>query len=143
MCRKPSSPLKWREFPLVSQELPPALGAYAYTTACILSNDGLSRISLPGESVESLTSMVHATEIDKSTSGRRGTGQNPNSFLSLLMNDKQQTGPRYHNARNPNQRPPLQGSTSVGHSSGMQGPSGLRGDYSKRQRGNTTKQHVH
>ncbi|KAJ6681386.1 hypothetical protein OIU74_019796 [Salix koriyanagi] len=125
------------------KELPPALGAYAYTTACILSNDGLSGISLPGESVESLTSMVHATEIDKSTSGRRGTGQNPNSFLSLLMNDKQQTAPRYHNARNPNQRPPLQGSTSVGHSSGMQGPSGLRGDYSKRQRGNTTKQHVH
>ncbi|KAJ6412366.1 hypothetical protein OIU84_005424 [Salix udensis] len=125
------------------KELPPALGAYAYTTACILSNDGLSGISLPGESVESLTSMVNATEIDKSTSGRRGTGQNPNSFLSLLMNDKQQTAPRYHNARNPNQRPPLQGATSVGHSSGMQGPSGLRGDYSKRQRGNTTKQHVH
>ncbi|KAJ6736074.1 DEXH-BOX ATP-DEPENDENT RNA HELICASE DEXH2 [Salix viminalis] len=125
------------------KELPPALGAYAYTTACILSSDGLSGISLPGESVESLTSMVHATEIDRSTSGRRGTGQNPNSFLSLLMNDKQQTAPRYHNARNPNQRPPLQGSTSVGHSSGMQGPSGLRGDYSKRQRGNTTKQHVH
>ncbi|KAB5557411.1 hypothetical protein DKX38_008320 [Salix brachista] len=125
------------------KELPPALGAYAYTTACILSNDGLSGISLPRESVESLTSMVHATEIDKSTSGRRGTGQNPNSFLSLLMNDKQQTAPRYHNARNPNQRPPLQGSTSVGHSSGMQGPSGLRGDYSKRQRGNTSKQHVH
>ncbi|KAG5246174.1 hypothetical protein OIU77_019898 [Salix suchowensis] len=125
------------------KELPPALGAYAYTTACILSNDGLSGISLPGESVESLTSMVNATEIDKSTSGRRGTGQNPNSFLSLLMNDKQQTAPRYHNARNPNQRPPLQGSTSFGHSSGMQGPSGLRGDYSKRQRGNTTKQHVH
>ncbi|KAF9682853.1 hypothetical protein SADUNF_Sadunf05G0151300 [Salix dunnii] len=124
------------------KELPPALGAYAYTTACILSNDGLSGISLPGESVESLTSMVHATEIDKSTSGRRGASQNPNSFLSLLMNDKQQTGPRYHNARNPNQRPPLQGSTSVGHSSGMQGTSGLRGDYSKRQRGNATKQHV-
>uniref|UniRef100_A0A6N2MMI2 RNA helicase n=1 Tax=Salix viminalis TaxID=40686 RepID=A0A6N2MMI2_SALVM len=123
------------------KELPPALGAYAYTTACILSSDGLSGISLPGESVESLTSMVHATEIDRSTSGRRGTGQNPNSFLSLLMNDKQQTAPRYHNARNPNQRPPLQGLSwaQFWHARAIRS----EGDYSKRQRGNTTKQHVH
>lgn len=122
------------------KELPPALGAYTYATACILSNDGLSGISLPGESVESLTSMVHATEIDESCSGRRGISQNPNSFLSSLKNNTQQTAPRYHNARSPNQRPPLQGSSSAGHS--MQGPSGPRGDSFKRQRGNATRQHV-
>lgn len=122
------------------KELPPALAAYTYTTACILSNDGLSGISLPGESVESLTSMVHATEIDESCSGRRGISQNPNSFLSSLKNNTQQTAPRYHNARSPNQRPTLQGSTSAGHS--MQGPSGPRGDSYKRQRGNATRQHV-
>ncbi|KAG6785944.1 hypothetical protein POTOM_007535 [Populus tomentosa] len=43
--------------------LPPALEACIY---CILSSDRLRGISLlPAESVESLTSMVHATEIGK------------------------------------------------------------------------------
>ncbi|KAH8515544.1 hypothetical protein H0E87_004128 [Populus deltoides] len=95
-------------------------GLYIY---CILSIDGLRGISLPAESVESLTSMVHATEIGKPASGRRGMNQNPNSFLSLLMNnDTQQTIPSHT----------LQGPASAGNGSGMHGRLGPREASSKR-----------
>lgn len=102
--------------------LPPALEAYIYIY-CILFIDGLRGISLPAESVESLTSMVHATEIGKPASGRRGMNQNPNSFLSLLMNnDTQQTIPSHT----------LQGPASAGNGSGMHRRLGPRGASSKR-----------
>ncbi|KAL5791681.1 hypothetical protein ACOSP7_000275 [Xanthoceras sorbifolium] len=66
--------------------LPPALGASMYAMAVILSYDGLSGILFPTESVDSLTSMIKATEIDKSMPGRdRGTDQNPSGFLRSLM----------------------------------------------------------
>ncbi|XP_021898474.1 DExH-box ATP-dependent RNA helicase DExH6-like isoform X2 [Carica papaya] len=67
------------------QDLPPVLGDAIYAVACILSFDGLSGITFPPDSVESLTSMVNATEIGKPASGRRGTAQNPNGFLKSLM----------------------------------------------------------
>lgn len=80
--------------------------ASIYAIACILSYDGLSGISLPAESVDSLTSMVHATELDKSAPGRRrGLGQNQNGFLkSLMSHGAQQTASapsHYHKARTP------------------------------------------
>ncbi|KAK3183357.1 hypothetical protein Dsin_030643 [Dipteronia sinensis] len=66
--------------------LPPALGASMSAMACILSYDGLSGILLPAGSMDSLTSMIQATEIDKSMPGRdRGMGQNKSSFLMSLM----------------------------------------------------------
>ncbi|GAV60000.1 DEAD domain-containing protein/Helicase_C domain-containing protein/R3H domain-containing protein/HA2 domain-containing protein/OB_NTP_bind domain-containing protein/Ank_2 domain-containing protein [Cephalotus follicularis] len=63
--------------------LPPVLGATVYAIACILSYDGLSGIRLLAESVDSLTSMVHATEIGDSVLGSRGAGEN--GFLKSLM----------------------------------------------------------
>ncbi|EEF42011.1 ATP-dependent RNA helicase, putative [Ricinus communis] len=145
------------------QELPPALAASMRATACVLSYDGQSGISLPQESVDSLASMVDATEIDSTAPGRRkAMGHNPSGFLrSLMSNRRQQTTPHhYRNARLPafkgksninqpstckntppvssldkipDQRPPLQG-----HTSGKSGSS-PRGDSSKRQRGNASK----
>ena len=137
--------------------LPPMLGASVYAIACILSYDGLSGISLSLESVDSLTSMVNATEIDNSVSGKRRTGQNPNSFLKALMTHgtRHKSPSRYHknkgvengnsssshNARplpflTSNQRPSAQGPSSAGCGSSMHGPHGPRGDSFKRQRGN-------
>lgn len=143
--------------------LPAALEASAYATACILSYDGLSGISLPSESMDSLTSMVHATKIDKATSGRsRGKGQNPNSLLSSLMGHatRQTSFPHHDNSKkpvftgmpdcnpstekfkqpkssvstNPYEGPPRQG-LDRSHS-GTHGRVDLRGDSSKRHRGN-------
>ncbi|KAL5976174.1 hypothetical protein ACLOJK_020504 [Asimina triloba] len=74
--------------------LPPALGASVYAIACILSYDGLSGISLHLESVDSLTSMVNAAGLDKSsprkqfrTTARRGNPNRPSGFLKSLMSD--------------------------------------------------------
>ncbi|OMO68104.1 Single-stranded nucleic acid binding R3H [Corchorus olitorius] len=58
------------------QVLTPVLGASIYAIACILSYDGLSGISIRGESVDSLTLRVRDTEIDKPMPGRRGQGPN-------------------------------------------------------------------
>lgn len=133
------------------------LGASVYAIACILSYDGLSGISLSLESVDSLTSMVNATEIDNSVSVRRRPGKNPNSFLQTLMAhgtrhkspskyyknkgvENWNNNPSSHNPQpphvlpllTPNQRPPSsQGPSFAGH-----GGHGPRGDSSKRQRGN-------
>ncbi|KAF2302228.1 hypothetical protein GH714_033802 [Hevea brasiliensis] len=124
--------------------LPPALEASMHAAACVLSYDGLSGISLPLESVDSLTSMIRATGINNSAPGRRmGPGQNSNDFLkSLISPNIQHTGPsHYHKARFtgfqrksngnelssqdfippgkiPYQRPPMQGPNSVGYDSG-------------------------
>ncbi|KAJ8753423.1 hypothetical protein K2173_019822 [Erythroxylum novogranatense] len=74
--------------------LPPALAASVYATAGILSFDGISGISLPVESVESLTSMVHATEINKPSPGKRRMSQNANSFPESVMScSLQQSSP--------------------------------------------------
>lgn len=54
--------------------------------ARILSCDGLSGIQLPLESVDSLASMVNATEIDQSAPRRREQmGQNSVDFLESLI----------------------------------------------------------
>ncbi|XP_010242093.1 PREDICTED: DExH-box ATP-dependent RNA helicase DExH6-like isoform X2 [Nelumbo nucifera] len=100
--------------------LPPALGASIYAIACILSYDGLSGISLPLESVDSLTSMVNAAGINNSAAGedsksalsggRRVVGQNisnSNNYLRQLMNDdigydvRHNSPSRYHKSRKP------------------------------------------
>ncbi|KAH9770543.1 RNA helicase [Citrus sinensis] len=84
--------------------LPPVLEASMYAMASILSYDGFSGISLPAESVESLTSMIQATEIDKCPAARnRGTGQNPSNFLMSLMspNTRQYFPLRDHKSRIP------------------------------------------
>uniref|UniRef100_A0A5B7AJQ7 Putative ATP-dependent RNA helicase DHX36 n=1 Tax=Davidia involucrata TaxID=16924 RepID=A0A5B7AJQ7_DAVIN len=71
--------------------LPQLLEASVYAIARILSYDGLSGIPLPLKSVDSLASMVNATEIDQSTPGRKkAMGQNPNA---LMCNDA------HHNSR--------------------------------------------
>lgn len=137
--------------------LSPVLEASMYTMASILSYDGFSGISLPAESVESLASMIQATEIDKCPAARNGgTGQNPSNFLmSLISPNTWQYFPlRDHKSRIPahkgstkgNQlstqvaQPPLfHGSPVVGSGSGTHIPPGPRGDSFKRPRGNWSK----
>ena len=80
--------------------LPPSLGASVYAIACVLSYDALFGIPIDLESVDTLTSMVNATGIEKSTSGKqfqppnsggkRRTGRNFSSsdgYLIWLMSD--------------------------------------------------------
>ncbi|KAA3464462.1 DExH-box ATP-dependent RNA helicase DExH6-like [Gossypium australe] len=66
--------------------LPPVLGASVYAIACILSYDGLSGIPTPAESVDSLTSRVRSTDINKSMPVMKDTGPNPSRFLLSLLN---------------------------------------------------------
>ncbi|KAG6783945.1 hypothetical protein POTOM_009627 [Populus tomentosa] len=102
----------------------------------ITRGDGLRGISLPAESVESLTSMVRATETASLLQeGEAGMNQNPNSFLSSLMNNdtRQQTIPSHT----------LQGPASAGNGSGKHGRLGLREASSRRRRGNAAKEHVY
>ncbi|KAI9178233.1 hypothetical protein LWI28_024187 [Acer negundo] len=80
--------------------LPPALGASMSAMACILSYDGLSGILLPAGSVDSLTSMIQATEIDKSMPGRdRGMDQNTKGFLRSLMSPDTRQNHRVYDRR--------------------------------------------
>lgn len=128
-----------------------------YAMAYILSYDGLSGILLPAESMESLASMIQATEIDKSPAARnRGTGQNPSNFLISLMNPNtwQYLPSRDHKSRIPAHRgstkgnqlstqvaqpPPFHGFPVVGSGSGIHVPPGPRGDSFKRPRGSWSK----
>ncbi|KAJ4828926.1 DExH-box ATP-dependent RNA helicase DExH6 [Turnera subulata] len=148
--------------------VPDPLGASAYATACILSYDGLSGISLPANSVDSLTSMVHATELDKAAPGKsKGNGQSQNSFLSsLITHGMHQTAPSHSaNAKKPvstgksdckpstnNFQPPIssggmypyQGPLLRGPvkcNSETHGQLGPTGDSSKRHRGNALRYH--
>lgn len=66
--------------------LPPVLGASVYAIACILSYDGLSGIPTPAESVDSLTSRVRSTDINKSMQVMKDTSPNPSRFLLSLLN---------------------------------------------------------
>ncbi|PPR92099.1 hypothetical protein GOBAR_AA28575 [Gossypium barbadense] len=66
--------------------LPPVLGASVYAIACILSYDGLSGIPTPAESVDSLTSRVRSTDINKSMPVMKDTSPNPSRFLLSLLN---------------------------------------------------------
>ncbi|XP_030929402.1 DExH-box ATP-dependent RNA helicase DExH6 isoform X1 [Quercus lobata] len=144
-------------------DLPPVLAASMHALARILSYDGLSGVSFPLESVDSLTSMVNATEIDKYSPGKKKEMvQNPNGFLRSLTT--QGTPKRFpchhHNTRVPaskgptnlgalsshNVRPPLnsagmkfapQGSRLNGDGLATQSH-GPRGDSLKRQRENGT-----
>lgn len=68
--------------------MPPDLGASVYAIACVLSYDGLSGISLPKESVDSLDSDVKGTEIDIDDSERLKSHQEP-CFLKSLFNDNE------------------------------------------------------
>ncbi|CAN4084548.1 unnamed protein product [Withania somnifera] len=103
--------------------LPEVLAASIYAMACILSYNGMSGISLPLEPVDSLTTMVSATEISQSPGRNNGMDINPkippNSFG--------------YNGRQ--QRPYVQRQRGNVHTS--KGPFGTRQrGYSKWQRGN-------
>ncbi|KAK1304527.1 putative pre-mRNA-splicing factor ATP-dependent RNA helicase [Acorus calamus] len=98
-------------------DLPPALGASMYAIACVLSYDGLSGVHPALESVDSLTSMVNTTGIDKHAQGKRGMARNfdrSNGFSRTKMEDPQVTSPsHFHrsklvvpNGRNHSNPPP-------------------------------------
>ena len=140
--------------------LPPALGASMSAMACILSYDGLSGILSPAGSVDSLTSMIQATEIDKSMPGR-DTGflrslMSPDTWQNHRVYDpRSRVVPAHKGTPNGNQSssrisqpqvtavgmssnywPPLQGPTIVGSVAGTPVKSWDRGDSFKRQRWN-------
>uniref|UniRef100_A0A2P2LDZ3 RNA helicase n=2 Tax=Rhizophora mucronata TaxID=61149 RepID=A0A2P2LDZ3_RHIMU len=141
--------------------LPPTLVASTYAAASILSYDGLSGISLPAGNVDTLTSMVHATEIYNPRLGRGGIFHYTNGSLkSWMSHGTEQSSPSRVNktkippfkeksTENESSRrnfPPPVGlgsvkphhrSVSVGYNSAMYGTSGARGDCSKRHRGQT------
>lgn len=68
-----------------SSVLPPTLGTSVYAIACLLAYDGMMGVSL-NESVETLTSMVHNTEIGNSSAGKKKANHVPKSFLTSLIN---------------------------------------------------------
>ncbi|XP_059664898.1 DExH-box ATP-dependent RNA helicase DExH6-like [Cornus florida] len=143
--------------------LPQLLEASVYAISCVLSYDGMSGVSLSLKSVDALTSMVNATEIDQE-SGRKKMGQNPNGFMrSLMWNDNPQNFPSNHNKgrlpenkgkahwnhpsshhvvppapvfMNADQRSASQGSSAAGFGHGTYGQISSRADSFKRQRGN-------
>ncbi|KAK4355822.1 hypothetical protein RND71_024793 [Anisodus tanguticus] len=104
--------------------LPEVLAASIYAMACILSYNGMSGISLPLEPVDSLTTMVSATEIGQSDPGRNnGMDMNPNN--SPGYNGRHQHPYMHHHG----------GGIHVSKGSFVYGGAGKRG-HSKRQRGN-------
>lgn len=73
--------------------LPELFGESIYAIASILSYDGRPVISAKLESVDSLTSMVSATEIDKSELGRK----NGNNFLRSLIRHRPHQNSAHYN----------------------------------------------
>lgn len=66
--------------------LPEILAASVYAMACILSYNGMAGISSLLEPVDSLTTMVSATEIGQPDRGSyNGMDMNPNNSLSSPM----------------------------------------------------------
>ncbi|GER54025.1 ATP-dependent RNA helicase [Striga asiatica] len=110
--------------------LPEHLGASLYAIACILSYDGMSGISLPNESVDSLASMVSATDI--SGLGRVSTksaNQPSQNYLKSLLN-----------SRNKSYQPPAQSLVPNANNmhmygSAMHGPPAPNRNFFKRPRG--------
>ncbi|MBA0665842.1 hypothetical protein Goklo_002315, partial [Gossypium klotzschianum] len=142
--------------------LPPVLGASVYAIAWILSYDGLSGIPPSAESVDSLTSRVRSTDINKSMPVMKDTSPNPSRFLLSLLNrspfscssfQKGVKGPALGAVTNGvesmsyNQQAPvmsagmsldqaaLQDPTSVASGSGVSKSQGSGDDSCKRQRG--------
>ncbi|KAL7215628.1 hypothetical protein ACSBR1_027724 [Camellia fascicularis] len=124
--------------------LSPLLEASMNAIASVLSYDGMSKISSPTEPVDSLTSMVNATEIDQSTHGKvKGMVQNSNGFLRSMPQAYRGTmswnGPLSSHVQYPiasthiKQYPRF---APQGPSGAISGPIAFRGDSSKRQRGN-------
>ncbi|XP_073281505.1 DExH-box ATP-dependent RNA helicase DExH6 [Primulina huaijiensis] len=115
--------------------LPEHLGASLYAIACSLSYDGMSGITLPLEPVDSLASMISATDIS-----------NPNHGKKTGMNQLPKHNPTYHGRHQNfashqgggmNRREKLapQSSSAVAHESVIYGTHS-KGNCSKRQRGN-------
>ncbi|CAA0836936.1 helicase in vascular tissue and tapetum [Striga hermonthica] len=110
--------------------LPEHLGASLYAIACILSYDGMSGISLPNEPVDSLASMVSATDISGLGRVSTNTANQPSqNYLKSLLN-----------SRNKSYQPPAQPLVSNAdnmhaYGSAMHGlPAPIR-NFSKRPRG--------
>lgn len=131
------------------QPLPQALGASVYAIACVLSYDGLSGVTWPAESMESLSSMVSATEITPPAPRRQGTSQNPSGYLrSFTSHGTFQDSPGQYqktkvaaakvasNAVGTSQyQPPPYGHAPVDARSGFSKPYGPRGEPFQRNRG--------
>ncbi|KAM3221572.1 DExH-box ATP-dependent RNA helicase DExH6 [Capsicum annuum] len=105
--------------------LPEVLAASIYAVACILLYNGMSGISLPLEPVDSLTTMVSATGIGHSDTGRNN-GMNPNNSPNSFGYNALHQRPYLHHQR---------GGTHISKGSFAYGGTTQRG-HSKRQRGN-------
>ncbi|KAF5744051.1 ATP-dependent RNA helicase DHX36-like isoform X1 [Tripterygium wilfordii] len=80
------------------EQPPPVLEVSTLAIAYVLSYDGLSGVSLPRESVESLTSILHATEINSSKQ-EMSKGMGLEFLVSLMTDDKCQNSPQRRKAR--------------------------------------------
>ncbi|XP_022863988.1 DExH-box ATP-dependent RNA helicase DExH6-like isoform X1 [Olea europaea var. sylvestris] len=71
--------------------LPEHLGASLYAIACVLSYDGMSEISLPLETVDSLSTMIRAADIGQSNGRKKmATNQYPKHYKPLTNHGKHQ-----------------------------------------------------
>ncbi|KAK2976169.1 hypothetical protein RJ640_019455, partial [Escallonia rubra] len=135
--------------------LPELLGASVDAIACILSYDGLKGIYSPLESVDSLASMVNATDIGQSEHGRRNGPSHSNNFLRSPQNSPPphkgklrsfRGMPNWNDPSNRHVQPPpaamntnpyqsfvSHGATASENRPGY-GPMGLKGDSFKRPR---------
>nr|XP_016442949.1 PREDICTED: DExH-box ATP-dependent RNA helicase DExH6-like isoform X1 [Nicotiana tabacum] len=108
--------------------LPEILAASIYAMACILSYNGMTGISLLLEPVDSLTTMVSATEIGQPDRGSyNGMDMNPINSLSSPMYHGQHQRYYTHHQR---------GGIHISKGSFMHGGGTMKRDHSKRQRGN-------
>ncbi|KAL6554433.1 hypothetical protein OROMI_020106 [Orobanche minor] len=108
--------------------LPEHLGASLYAVACILSYDGMSGISLPTEPVDSLATMVSATDIGQTDHGEAvANNQPPQNYLKTLMH-------RENNTSYSRTQPSIYNSINA-HGPAMYGPTAANRNFSKRPRG--------
>ncbi|XP_061342790.1 DExH-box ATP-dependent RNA helicase DExH6-like [Gastrolobium bilobum] len=67
--------------------LPPILEASIYALACILSCDGCCGIPVTLDGVDTLTTMVNATNLGKPATGTKRLGKIPKGFLAEFVNN--------------------------------------------------------
>ncbi|KAK6116331.1 hypothetical protein DH2020_049958 [Rehmannia glutinosa] len=117
--------------------LPEHLGASLYATACILSYDGMSGISLPNGPVDSLATMVSAADIGPTNNEKKTVPQN---YLKSLMN-RQNSGHSHSQpsntttiGKNQHQKLASESPTVNALETAMYGTAVTTGKISKRQR---------
>lgn len=103
----------------------------------------MSGISLPSEPVDSLATMISATDIGQTNRGKKTPMNQPskNYLRSLLYHGRHQNRPSHSlsntsNGVNQHQKHASESATVTVHGSATYDPTVAKGNFSKRQRGN-------